>query len=54
MAAKFGRRFQELCQQADAIEASKRFERQPYEGHFIDQNGLINWNVKARHLLSAV
>ena len=53
MAAKFERRFQELCQQADAIEASKRFKRQPYEGNFIDQNGLINWSVKVRHLLSA-
>jgi hypothetical protein len=54
MAANFKRRFQELCQQADAIEASKRFERQPYEGHFINQNELINWSVKVRHLLSAV
>jgi hypothetical protein len=54
MAANFKRRFQELCQQADAIEASKRFKHQPYEGHFIDQNELINWSVKVRHLLSAV
>lgn len=52
--AGFGRRFQELCQQADVIEASKRFERTPYEGHFINQNDLINWSVKARHLLSSV
>jgi hypothetical protein len=54
MAANFKRRFQELFQQADAIEASKRFEREPFQGHFINQNELINWSVKVRHLLSSV
>lgn len=52
--AEFGRRFQELCQQADVIETSKKYERSPYEGHFINQNELINWSVKVRHLLSMV
>ncbi len=54
MASKFQRRFQELCEQADAIEASKRYEQEPYKGHYIDQNKLLNWSVKARNLLSAV
>lgn len=55
MGVDFGRRFDELCQQADAIEASKKYEQGPsYGGHRIDQNTLINWSVKVRHLLVTV
>jgi hypothetical protein len=54
LAADFKRRFGELCQQAAVIEASKRFENEPYEGYRINENELINWKVKVRHLLSSV
>ena len=52
---QFGRRFEELCKQAEAIEASKRMERPEYgtSGYRIDQNDLLNWQVKVRHLLSS-
>ena len=56
MAADFGRRFEELCKQAEIIDASKRMERSEYSlaGYRIDQSDFINWTVKVRHLLSSV
>jgi hypothetical protein len=54
--ADFGRRFHELHEQADAIEASKRMESPEYgfRGYRINENDLLNWKVKVRHLLSSV
>jgi hypothetical protein len=56
MAAHFGRRFDELNQQAEAIEASKKMWRPEYgiSGYRIEQSDLLNWTVKVRHLLSSV
>jgi hypothetical protein len=56
MAADFERRFQELCKQADEIEASKRYEAQQYgvSGNRIDDTQFLNWKVKVRHLLEVV
>jgi hypothetical protein len=55
MPADFGRRFDELSKQAEAIEANKKTQRTEYgEGTYVDQPMLINWQVKVRHLLSSV
>jgi hypothetical protein len=56
VAADFGRRFDELCAQAEVIDASKKMERSEYSfpGYRIDSSDLINWIVKVRHLLSSV
>ena len=55
MAIKFAKRFEELCQQADAIDASKTVAQGEYSvrGYRIDPNELINWKVKVRQLLSS-
>jgi hypothetical protein len=53
--ADFGRRFEELCKQADVLEASKTGSRSEYaSGHVLEVSGLLNWTVKVRHLLSSV
>ena len=54
--ADFGRRFDELCEQAEAIESKKRMERPEYgiSGYRVDQNELLNWLVKVRHLIASV
>jgi hypothetical protein len=56
MAADLGRRFAELIQQADTIEAKKT----PLTGEFaglgmfeVNATALLNWQVKARQLLFA-
>jgi hypothetical protein len=55
MPADFGRRFDELLKQADSVESSKRIAHTDYgEGTYVDSNILLNWQVKVRHLLSAV
>jgi hypothetical protein len=56
VAVDFGRRFDELCKQADAIDAAKKYESGNYQmsGYRVDENELINWTVKARHLLVTV
>jgi hypothetical protein len=53
--ADFGRRFDELCKQADQLEASKkRFHTDYASGITIEPGDLLNWIVKVRHLLSSV
>lgn len=57
MPADFGNRFDELLMQAEAIEANKRTERSEYLGGvatYVDQPALLNWQVKAKHLISLV
>jgi hypothetical protein len=56
MASVFGRRFEELLKQAEAIEASKQPQRNELIGigTYIDQTAFLNWQVKARHLISSV
>lgn len=54
MAADFGRRFDDLCKQADAIDASKKWEGGTFSGNRVDRNELLNWKVKVRHLLASV
>ena len=48
------RRFDELLVQADEVERTKRFERQPGTGgdYFVDNDSLLGWQVKVRNLLS--
>jgi hypothetical protein len=53
--ADFGRRFDELCKQADALEASKKSSNSEYSwGYHLQASDLLNWTVKVRHLLSSV
>jgi len=56
MAVNFGRRFDELLQQADHIEANKVRETGPYAmGEYsVDWNMLLGWRAKARQLLTTV
>jgi hypothetical protein len=55
MSAIFARRFAELCEQAETIEASKRSERTTFgEGVYIDQNGFLKWQIQVRHLIGTV
>jgi hypothetical protein len=55
MALDFGHRFNELLKQAEVIlEAKTQHRGVGLEGTFVDQNQLINWQVKARHLISMV
>ena len=57
MSVDFGRRFEELLKQADEIEAAKvknQHQIPGYEGFHVDQNRFLNWQVKARHLMSKV
>ena len=55
MRIDFGHRFNELNKQAEVILAAKTQNRTfGLEGTFVDQNQLINWQVKARHLISMV
>ncbi len=56
MATNFGLRFEELSRQADAIEASKKGERSRSGNtvYYVDQDELINWTVKVRHLIASV
>jgi hypothetical protein len=51
--ADFGRRFKELCEQATALEATKKTGQSSY-GPVLDEDSLLNWVVKVRHLLSSV
>lgn len=53
--ADFGRRFDELCKQADALEASKKMNNSEFfSGYILEVSDLLNWGVKVRHLLSSV
>jgi hypothetical protein len=53
--ADFGRRFEELCKQAEILEASKTMHNSQYvSGYRLEISDLINWVVKVRHLLSSV
>jgi hypothetical protein len=57
MAIDFGHRFDELNKQAEAILAAKTETPQDgigLRGTHVDQNQLINWQLKARHLISMV
>ena len=56
MPANFARRFEELCQQADQIEQTKRHERREYgiDGDYVDQDLLLNWLPKVRQLFVMV
>jgi hypothetical protein len=55
MPADFGRRFDELLKQAEAIEASKKATPSQYGVQtYVDQVTLLNWSVKARHLINSV
>lgn len=55
MAADFGRRFNELRQEAEALESSKVMEHGTRIPRFrVDENALLSWQVKARHLISSV
>ena len=54
-AAHFGLRFNELCDQAEAILTAKKQRRGlGFEGTYVDESELIKWQVNARHLLSMV
>jgi hypothetical protein len=54
MAADFGKRFDELLQQADQIEARKTQRTTGImNGWYVDAGDLTNWRVKAHHLLIA-
>lgn len=49
----FSKRFNELYTQLEAVEATKRYEHSQYfPGDRIDTDLLLNWKVKARHLIS--
>src|SRR5262245_12985079 len=50
MTSAFARRFDELCTQAEAIDASKKQEViwGSTASYTIEQNDLVNWKVKAR------
>jgi hypothetical protein len=52
MPIDFGHRFDELNTQAETILAAKTADE--FGRAYIDQNQLINWQVKARHLISIV
>jgi hypothetical protein len=55
MPTTFGRRFDELCQQAETLEASKRRERSPLmEGTYIDASEFLKWRIQVRHLIATV
>jgi hypothetical protein len=56
MRVDFGRRFKELKNQAEMIEAQKQTRHSEYlgTGNYVDQTMLLNWQVKVRHLLSSV
>ncbi|MGV1908646.1 DUF4145 domain-containing protein [Agrobacterium cavarae] len=47
------KRFEELETQLGAVEATKRYENSEYfAGDRVDSEKLLNWQVKARHLLT--
>jgi hypothetical protein len=47
------RRFSELTEQLQAVEATKKHVRNDYSnGDYVDDELLLNWRVKARNLLS--
>ena len=56
MVANFGRRFEELSQQAKTIEASKSFQDPGtgFSGYNVDSDHFLNWMVKVRHLIVTV
>jgi hypothetical protein len=55
MSGIFSRRFEELLKQAEAIESSKRTEHTQFgPSTYVDSTALLNWQVKVRHLISAV
>src|SRR5947209_1982785 len=57
MAGDFGRRFDQLLKQADEIESKKTRGNIEYGGGnswYLDQNEMLNWHVKTRHLISSV
>ncbi len=55
MLADFGRRFNELVEQAQPIEASKTIRQSDYGNiTYVDEMRLLNWRVKVRHLISTV
>ena len=47
------KRFEDLETQLGEVEATKRYEHSEYfAGERVDSEKLLNWQVKARHLLS--
>jgi hypothetical protein len=52
MASDFGRRFEELVEQATDIES--KATGQEGSARYVDDNELLNWKVKVRHLLITV
>ena len=54
MRADFGRRFNDLSSQAEAIESAKAKNAGDFGwGYSVDSEQLMNWRVKARHLLAS-
>lgn len=56
MTALFRKRFSELCDQLDVVEATKHSEPSAYSNApttQIDRNLLLNWKVKAKSLLQS-
>jgi hypothetical protein len=54
MSGLFSKRFKELLDQASAIEKAKTRWYDPYDGKNkdqVDENDLLSWKTKARHLL---
>jgi len=57
MITLYKKRFSELCDQLNAVEATKRDEWSQYSNSSstrVDDNLLLNWKVKAKSLLQAV
>jgi hypothetical protein len=57
MISLYKKRFSELCDQLDAVEATKRDEWSQYSNSSstrVDSNLLLNWKVKAKALLQTV
>ncbi len=56
MITQYKKRFSELCDQLNAVEATKRNEYDKYSNSNlirVDNNQLLNWKVKAKNLLQA-
>ncbi len=54
MTKLFVKRFSELAEQLEAVDAAKRSSASPVTGavsFYVDQNALLNWKVKAKTLL---
>jgi hypothetical protein len=51
--SKLSRRFEELATQLEAVAATKSYKSGDWmSGHYVDNSAFINWQLKARNLLS--